>query len=332
MKKYAFGVDIGGTFCKFGLFETAGTLLDKWEIRTDTESGGKNILSNVAASLLDKMLDRRIETQDIQGIGLGIPGSWNRYDNTFSCPNLGWNHMPVEAVLYDKLHGIAVKAINDANAAALGESWQGASQGYQNSVMVTLGTGVGAGVILNGQLLVGAHGAAGEIGMLRVKTGDVCADEAWPVRERAAEKEMLWEGAGNSMEYYGSANGLVRLYHKYLRDKRGGRLRQECSFAESADFTAKDIFDAYKDGDKDAAEIVEAFVSILGSGLSQTACVLDPEIFVIGGGLSKAGTVLLNLIQQEFRKKAYEEYRNTEFALAKLGNDAGIYGCVKLVL
>lgn len=312
MKKYGFGVDVGGTTCKIGLFETTGVLLEKWEIPTDTSENGKYILDHVAAALKAKIAEKQIALEEIQGIGIGIPGPVDANGEVSVCVNLGWGHVAVAKELSGKMSGIPVKAANDANVAALGEMWQGGGKGYQDVVMVTLGTGVGGGIIVGGKVVAGAHGAGGEIGHITMNPH---------------ETEVCGCGRKGCLEQYSSATGLARLARQALAGEH------EASALDGVEnVTAKDVFDAYKAGDKVAAGVVDKFAGVLGRGLSIISCVVDPEIFVIGGGVSKAGQPLLEAVQERFRAEAFSSCKETKFALATLGNDAGIYGCVRLVL
>ncbi len=312
MRKYGFGVDVGGTTCKIGLFETTGELLDKWEIPTDTSDSGSHILDDVAAALKKKMAEKSISAEDIQGIGIGVPGSVRGSGFVNVCVNLGWKNVPVEEELSAKMDGITVKVGNDANVAALGEMWQGGAKGYKDVVMVTLGTGVGGGIIIGGKILAGAHGAGGEIGHITMNPH---------------ETDDCGCGRKGCLEQYSSATGVVRLAKQVLAEKHEASVLDD-----RTEVTAKDVFDAYKDGDSTAAKIVGKFAALLGRGLSVVTCVVDPEIIVIGGGVSKAGQPLLDAVQKAYEKEAFSVCKEAKFALATLGNDAGIYGCVQLVL
>lgn len=312
MKKYGFGVDVGGTTCKIGLFETTGKLLDKWEIPTDTSENGKNILDNVARALKERMAADGIGKEEVQGIGIGIPGPVNGKGEVSMCVNLGWGRVAVAEELTDKMDGVPVKAGNDANVAALGEMWQGGGKGYEDMVMVTLGTGVGGGIIVGGKVVAGSHGAGGEIGHITMNPHETASCGC---------------GRKGCLEQYGSATGLARMA------KEAQKKEHAASALDGIEEpTAKDVFDAYKAGDALAAEVVDKFASVLGRGLSKISCVADPEIFVIGGGVSKAGQPLLDVLQKAFEKEAFPGCKGTKFALATLGNDAGMYGCVQLIL
>lgn len=312
MKKYGFGVDIGGTTCKLGLFETTGNLLEKWEIPTDTSNEGENILSDIAKSLKAKMEEQIIQKDDIEGIGIGLPGPVRSDGVVPTCVNLGWKNRSVAKEMEALMDGIKVKAANDANVAALGEMWQGGGRGSKNLVMVTLGTGVGGGIIIDGEIMPGSNGAGGEIGHITVNPHETVACNC---------------GRKGCLEQYASATGIVRIAREHLAREHESSLLEELG-----EISAKAVFDVYKDGDKTAEAIVDEFARVLGNALSNLACVLDPEVFVIGGGVSRAGKPLLDAVEKYYRQAAFSSCNLIRFALASLGNDAGIYGCVKLIL
>ena len=309
--EYCFGVDIGGTTVKIGLFRTDGELLDKWEIETRTQNQGEAILPDVAESLKKKMEEKGLTLSQMSGIGIGIPAPVDEEGVVQTTANLGWGYKEVSREM-SELTGMKVAAGNDANVAALGEMWLGAGKGNKNMIMVTLGTGVGGGVIVNGQPLTGAHGAGGEIGHLCVNY---------------EETENCGCGKTGCLEQYASATGIARLAKKRLaKDEAQSLLRS----ARKMD--AKAVFDALKEGDRLAEEIVEEFGSYLGHALANLAAVTDPAVIVIGGGVSKAGSILLGYIEKYFAEKAFFANKETKFVLAELGNDAGICGAAKLIL
>ncbi len=312
MKKYGFGVDIGGTTCKLGLFETTGNLLEKWEIPTDTSNEGANILSDIASSLKKHMEEQIIQKDDIEGIGIGLPGPVRRDGVVPMCVNLGWKNINVAKEMEALMDGIKVKAANDANVAALGEMWQGGGRGCKNLVMITLGTGVGCGIIVDGEIVPGSNGAGGEFGHITVNPHETVPCNC---------------GRKGCLEQYASATGIARIAREHLAKKHESSLLEEIG-----EVSAKAVFDVYKDGDKTAEEIVEEFARILGNALSNLACVLDPEVFVLGGGVSKAGKPLLDAVEKYYRQAAFSSCDSIRFALASLGNDAGMYGCVRLIL
>ncbi len=305
MAKYVFGVDIGGTTVKIGIFTDDGKLLDKWEIPTRTDEGGKYILSDIAESVEDRRVEMGIDKLDVLGVGMGVPGPVRADGTVLRCVNLGWGIFNVEEEL-SKLTGYVVKAGNDANMAALGEMWQGGGKGHKNIVMVTLGTGVGGGIIINGKMISGVNGAGGEI-------GHICVNDS--------ETEKCGCGNTGCLEQYTSATGIVRSANILLNTTDKPSKLRTVQY-----ISAKEIFDAAKDGDELAASLVENHGKVLGKALAQIACVVDPEIFVIGGGVSRAGEVLIDTTKKYFLEYAFHACRTTQFALATLGNDAGIYG------
>lgn len=309
--KYCFGVDIGGTTVKMGLFQTDGVLLEKWEIPTRTENGGEMILPDVAKSISEVCEKRSLEKDAIEGIGIGVPAPVTEAGIVKNTANLGWGYREVKREM-EELTNLKVRMGNDANVAALGEMWLGAGKGEENIVMVTLGTGVGGGVILNGRPLVGTNGAGGEI-------GHICVNET----------ETKKCGCGNTgcLEQYASATGIARLAAEHLEEeKKDSLLRGQ----EKVD--AKAVFDALKEGDGLAEDVVEEFGRYLGYALANIAVVVDPAVIVIGGGVSKAGEILLSYVEKNYMKRAFFANKEVKFKLAELGNDAGICGAAKLIL
>lgn len=238
MAKYIYGIDIGGTTVKMGLFDEKGDMLEKWEIVTRKENNGENILPDIVKSIKEKNSEKSIETDDILGIGMGVPGPITEDGRVLKCANLGWGIFSVADEM-SKLTGVKkVKVGNDANVAALGEQWRGGGRGFDNIVMVTLGTGVGGGIIMNGKILTGENGAAGEIGHITVNP-----------------KETLTCGCGckGCLEQYSSATGVIRLAKERLEaSDKPSELRK---FADD-EIGGKEVFDAYKAGDELAAEAV----------------------------------------------------------------------------
>lgn len=308
--KNCFGVDIGGTSVKMGLFQEDGKLIEKWSIKTRTECEGEQILPDVAASIQQKMKEHGLLPNDVQGVGLGIPAPVKEDGIVRGTANLGWKYKEVKNEL-ESLTGLTVKTGNDANMAALGEMWLGAGKGHENLVMVTLGTGVGGAIIFDGKCVSGGHGAAGEI-------GHVCVNEK--------ETQICGCGRKGCLEQYASATGIARMARqKISREKTNSILKEN-------DVNAKKVFDAVKAGDKMAKAVAEEFGKYLGYALANIVVVCDPTIIIIGGGVSKAGEILLPYIEKPFREKVFFANEKTEFALAKLGNDAGICGAARLVL
>jgi len=311
MRNHGFGIDIGGTTIKMGLFKVDGTLIEKWEIDTRKEKNSKYILDDISQEIKNKMKEKGIHRNDVVGVGIGVPGPVSSDGTVLKCVNLGWGIFNVEETL-SKMIDLPVRAGNDANVAALGEMWQGGGKGYKNVVMVTLGTGVGGGIIIDGNVISGTNGAGGEIGHIKVVKN---------------ETETCGCGKTGCLEQYASATGIVKESEKLLKDDNSPSVLRSIN-----EITAKDIFDAAKEGDKLSNKLVEELGERLGGALANISCVCDPEVFVIGGGVSKAGMILINVIRKYFIEKAFHACEGTKFELAKLGNDAGIYGGVKLVL
>ena len=308
--KYCFGVDIGGTTVKLGLFTTEGEIIDKWEIKTRTENQGEAVLPDIADALKKKLAEKQIEKDQVEGIGVGVPAPVDAEGVVQNTANLGWGYKEVKREM-EELSGMKAEIGNDANVAALGEMWLGAGKGRKNIIMVTLGTGVGGGIIVDGKPLVGAHGAGGEIGHLcdNYQETDHC-------------------GCGNTgcLEQYASATGITRLANiRLAKDDKESVLRGQ-------EISAKTVFDAVKAGDAVAEEIAEEFGKYLGYAMANLAAVVDPAAIVIGGGVSKAGEILLKYVEKNFKERAFFANKDTEFVLATLGNDAGICGAAKLIL
>lgn len=310
MGQYVFGVDIGGTTVKLGFFDVEGNLLDKWEIPTRVEESGNQILPDIAESIKNKIEEKKILPESITGVGVGAPGPIDSEGVVHKAVNLGWGIFSIKKTLEELLH-MPVMAGNDANVAALGEMWKGGGQGSNDLIVVTLGTGVGGGIIIGGKVLTGFSGAGGEIGHIHLN------DE---------ETESCGCGNKGCLEQYASATGITRLAVKKLAES------EKDSMLRQGKVSAKTVFDAVKQKDELAMEVAEEFGKYLGDGLAAIADVVNPETIVIGGGVSKAGEVLLGYIRPYYEKNVFHANRNVKFRLATLGNDAGIYGAAKLVL
>ena len=262
------------------MFTTDGEIVDKWEIKTRTENQGEAVLPDIAEALKEKLEEKKIGRDEVEGIGVGVPAPVNAEGVVQNTANLGWGYKEVKREM-EELSGMRAEIGNDANVAALGEMWLGAGKGRKNIVMVTLGTGVGGGIIIDGKPLVGAHGAGGEIGHLCVnyEETDHC-------------------GCGNTgcLEQYASATGITRLANiRLAKDDAKSVLREQ-------EVSAKTVFDAVKAGDAVAKEIAEEFGKYLGHAMANLAAVVDPSAIVIGGGVSKAGEVLIEYVEKNFKE------------------------------
>lgn len=313
MDKVCFGIDVGGTTVKIGLFTTEAKLIDSYEMPTRKEDNGSHIMPDICAAIEAKLVEKEITRADLLGVGIGIPGPITKDGTVLNCVNLGWGMFNVEEKLSQMLGGVTVKAGNDANVAALGETWQGGGRGFEDLILMTLGTGVGGGVIIGGKIVTGSNGAAGEIGHMPVVEGE--------------DAQLCGCGKKGCLETVGSATGIVREA-KILLD----RSSEDSKLRIIEGFTCKDIFDAAKDGDVLALQVVDKLAYYLGTAAASIAAVTNPQVIVIGGGVSKAGKFLLDKIEDVYMEKAFQACKNAKFALATLGNDAGMYGAAALIL
>ncbi|MGN0242916.1 MAG: ROK family glucokinase [Lachnospiraceae bacterium] len=311
MKRYLFGIDVGGTTVKCGLFTVEGTLCKKWQIPTNKEQAGTHILPDIADSIHRCMKEEKLSLDDIQGIGIGVPGPVTVDGIVKGCVNLGWEEFPI-ADTFSEIMSMPVIAGNDANVATLGEVWQGAAKGNEYAVMVTLGTGVGGGVVYHGHILSGPNGACGEIGHITVNLH---------------EQDSCNCGKKGCLEQYASATGIVKVANRLMINTDTASALRNIQ-----PLTAKAIFDQAKSGDTIAMMAVQELSDYLGIALSHVACVCDPEVILIGGGVSKAGSILTDHISAAYQKYAFHATRNCKFEIAALENDAGIYGAAKLAL
>lgn len=309
--KYGFGIDLGGTTVKIAYFEETGKMLDKWEIPTVTENGGTRILPDIAQSIRRYLDAHNIPDTAILGLGIGVPGPVNAKGVVNKCVNLGWGVFNISETL-QSLTGFPVKAGNDANVAALGEFWKGGGQGCDNMVFVTLGTGVGGGIVVEGNLLHGAHGSGAEIGHLVLNR-----DETVPCNC----------GKYGCVEQYCSATGIVRMAKRRLESSDA-----PSTLRSLENLTCKDVFDAGKAGDPAALAVLDQFYDYMGEFLGNVCSTVNPEVVVIGGGVSKAGDMLISGIAPYFHKYVFHAASGARFTLASLGNDAGAYGAFKLAL
>ena len=312
MKEYAFGIDLGGTTAKIGLFTTAGALLEKWEVPTDTSNAGEHILENLAAAIMGKMQEKAIPAEQVEGVGIGVPGPV--LDSSvvpIVCANLGgWGQRNVSAQLSGLLDGLKVLVGNDANVAALGEIWMGAAKGCRSAVMVTLGTGVGGGIIIGGKIYDGMRGAGAELGhTLLVLDGEPCT----------CGRRGCWEA-------YSSATALIR------QARQAAAEHPESLLAGAEEITGKTVFDAADRGDETANAVVDRFCDYLGAGVTNIVNALAPEVILIGGGISRQGERLLAPVRRYVEKNCFggKDGAIPIIAAARLGNDAGIIGAAAL--
>ena len=309
--RFGFGIDVGGTTVKLAYFDESGKMLDKWEIPTNTDNNGIRVLPDIADSIKDYLQRNSIRKEHIIGIGIGVPGPVSEDGIVNKCVNLGWDVKDLNGEL-SALTGFPVKGGNDANVAALGECWKGSGNGCKNMVMATLGTGIGGGVVLGGKIIAGVHGGGGEIGHMILNP-----EETEPC------------GCGNygCAEQYCSANGAVRLAKRYLAAHDNAT-----PLRDLRNLRCKDLFDAGDQGDPTALAILDQYYTLLGRFLANICCTIDPEVIVLGGGVSKTGQPIIDGVAKYFRKYAFHACQETRIVLATLGNDAGAYGAFKLAL
>lgn len=311
MKKYCIGVDVGGTSVKLGLFYHNGTVLKKWEIPTRKDNNGANIIPDIAASIRSELVNEQIPLTQVSGAGMGVPGPTMSNGYVSRCVNLGWvDCNPAQEL--SNLLGIPVKAGNDANVAALGEAWKGGAEGYEDVVMMTLGTGVGGGVIMNGKIVAGNRGLGGELGHITVNCD---------------EPDYCNCGNKGCLEQYASATGVVKIAKRLLAERYS-----ESAIRNVEPLSAKKVFDAAKQKDGIAMEAVETLGNYLGMAMSIVTLTIDPDVFVIGGGVSNAGKILIDTIEHYYKKYLTISEKRAKIVLASLGNDAGIYGAARMVL
>lgn len=306
-----FGIDVGGTTCKCGLFRMDGELISKNEIPTRKDEGGKYILYDIKDYIDKELREKGIDKSQVAGIGIGVPGPVTDDGTVNKCINLGWGVFNVSKTLSD-ITGIPVKVGNDANMAALGEFYDGGAKEYSSVVLVTIGTGVGGGVIINGKPVCGYNGAAAELGHL-------------PVVED--ETEYCNCGKKGCLEQVASATGIVRAATRMLNETDTPSSLREVPY-----ISAKVIFDEAKAGDAVAISVTEYVCRYLGKGLACAAGMVDPECICIGGGVSAAGEYLINLVEKYYKEYVFHPCKGTKIVRAELGNDAGMYGAARLAM
>lgn len=305
--EYLFGVDVGGSSVKIGMFSTEGMLLDMSRIPTDRTKDGRNILPDIHKEL-KRMAENAGRNMRNAGIGIGVPGPVRKDGWTDGCWNLGWKRMDLLSAVKEQFQ-LPSAVCNDANAATLGEAWYGAAEGYDDVMMVTLGTGTGGGILRDGEILWGSHGCGGEWGHMQI---------------RMEEKETCVCGRHGCLNQYASTEGLMRIaVRKTACGKDAGRQ----IWTEPVD-----VWRAAENGNKTAMEVMDEFADILGRALAAAASIFDPQIFVIGGGLAEAGEALLERVRNSYRSHVYSPCVDTAIVKAKLGNNAGIWGAAKLIL
>ena len=318
MSKKIIGIDLGGTSVKFAILTQEGEIQEKWSIKTNILDEGSHIVPDIIASIQHHLELLNLSAEDFIGIGMGSPGAVDRFEGTVvGAYNLNWKTVqPIKKDIESAL-GISFFIDNDANVAALGERWKGAGENQPDVVFMTLGTGVGGGIVAEGKLLHGAGGVAGELGHITV-------DFDRPFDCTCGKKGCL--------ETVASATGIVNLTRRYA-DEYAGEAELKRLIDDGEDVTAKTVFDFAKDGDELALIVYRHFSQYLGIACANIASVLNPANIVIGGGVSAAGQFLLDGVQKVFDENTFPQVRtSTQLVLANLGNDAGVIGAASLVL
>ena len=318
MSKKIIGIDLGGTSVKFAILTQEGEIQEKWSIKTNILDEGSHIVPDIIASIQHHLELLNLSAEDFIGIGMGSPGAVDRFEGTVvGAYNLNWKTVqPIKKDIESAL-GISFFIDNDANVAALGERWKGAGENQPDVVFMTLGTGVGGGIVAEGKLLHGAGGVAGELGHITV-------DFDRPFDCTCGKKGCL--------ETVASATGIVNLTRRYA-DEYAGEAELKRLIDDGEDVTAKTVFDLAKDGDELALIVYRHFSQYLGIACANIASVLNPANIVIGGGVSAAGQFLLDGVQKVFDENTFPQVRtSTQLVLANLGNDAGVIGAASLVL
>lgn len=319
MKDKLIGIDLGGTSTKFAIIKESGDIIDKWSIKTDTSDDGSHVVPNIIESILTKIDELAMTTDEFIGIGMGSPGSVNRAEGTVvGAYNLNWRTVQPVKKTIEKALGIPFYLDNDANVAALGEQWKGAGANEPNVVFITLGTGVGGGIIVNNQLVQGSSDTAGEIGHMTV--GD-----------NRFEYQCTC-GKTGCLETLASATGIARIATEMLK-KSKVQSSLEAIFKENKKLEAVDVFNEAKNGDELALEVVNIICDYLAFAIGNISNLLNPSTIVIGGGVSKAGDILKQTVESHLSDYLFPPLRNkTTVRIAQLENDAGVIGASSLVL
>ena len=316
MTKKIIGIDLGGTTVKFAILTSEGDIQQKWSLVTDATENGSRIVPAIVESINEHLEKYQLTPNDFIGIGMGSPGTVDRKAGTvIGAYNLNWKTSQPVKKLIEEGTGISFAIDNDANVAALGERWKGAGANEEDVVFITLGTGVGGGIIAGGRLIHGVAGAAGELGHITVDPeGHDCTC-----------------GKKGCLETVASATGVVRLARDFSEDY-AGESQLKYNIDDGQLITAKDVFDLAKENDKLAVRVVEKVAYFLGLACASVANTLNPSTIVIGGGVSNAGVFLIDQIKTYFDKFTYPTIRETtKIRLAELGNNAGVVGASSLI-
>jgi ROK family protein len=311
MKYYA-GIDLGGTNTKIGLVDEDGNIIFTTIVKTDSMEGFEKTIQRLSKILLQQVKSFDLNFDDVQSVGVGVPGPVLNSRVVKFWANFPWKNGVDLALEFEKNLGKPVKADNDVNVITLGEMWKGSAQGYKNVLGLAIGTGIGGGIIVDGKLVSGENGAGGEVGHIKVeRDGKLCG----------CGQKGCWEA-------YASATGLIREAQSRLAVNKTNGLYEQVI---GRDLEAKDIFDVAKEGDAFALDLVDYEADYIALGIGNLLNVLDPEIVVVGGGVSLAGDILFDKVKERLKKYAFPSTtENLKIVAASLGNDAGILGAAYL--
>lgn len=318
MSKKIIGIDLGGTSVKLAILTTEGEIQEKWSIKTNILDDGSHIVPDIIDSIKQRFETHGLTKDDFLGVGMGSPGVVDSEAGTvIGGYNLNWKTLQLVKEQFETALGLPFFIDNDANVAALGEQWVGAGNNNPNVVFMTLGTGVGGGVIAAGNLIRGVKGAGGELGHITVDFDEPFACTC---------------GKKGCLETVASATGIVNLSRRYA-DQYAGDAKLKQMIDDGQDVTAKDVFDLAKEGDDLALIVYRHFSEYLGVACANIAAVLNPAYIVLGGGVSAAGEFLLDGVRKVFAENSFPQIKeSTQIVLATRGNDAGVLGAASLVL
>ncbi|CYT76730.1 ROK family glucokinase [Streptococcus suis] len=318
MSKKIIGIDLGGTSVKLAILTTEGEIQEKWSIKTNILDDGSHIVPDIIDSIKHRFETHGLTKDDFLGVGMGSPGVVDSEAGTvIGAYNLNWKTLQLVKEQFESALGLPFFIDNDANVAALGEQWVGAGNNNPNVVFMTLGTGVGGGVIAAGNLIRGVKGAGGELGHITVDFDEPFACTC---------------GKKGCLETVASATGIVNLSRRYA-DQYAGDAKLKQMIDDGQDVTAKDVFDLAKEGDDLALIVYRHFSEYLGVACANIAAVLNPAYIVLGGGVSAAGDFLLDGVRKVFAENSFPQIKeSTQIVLATRGNDAGVLGAASLVL
>ena len=311
---YSGGLDLGGTNTKIGVVDKEGNKIFTTTIKTESIDGYEISLNRIADILKENLKEYEISIENVGGVGIGVPGPVVQTKIVKFFANFPWPENLDLAAEFEKRIGLKVKVDNDVNVITLGEMWKGAGKGHNNVLGIAIGTGIGGGIILNGQLVSGKTGTGGEIGHTKlVKDGKLCG----------CGQKGCWEA-------YASATGLIREAQGRLIVNKKNKLYE---MTKGRELEAKDVFDAAKAGDKFSVDIVDYEAEYLAMGIGNILNILDPEIVVLGGGVSLAGDFLIDRVKENLKKYALPSaLEGLKIVQAELGNDAGILGAAYLAM